>query len=55
MEELEQRMQRLEGHQHRLQDAVADQLKRADAIIEDLVAAQENLRRRIETLERSGS
>jgi hypothetical protein len=45
-------MQRLERHQARFHEDVNAQLQRSDAVIEDLVAAIEGLRRRLEALER---
>lgn len=51
VEALNTRMSRLEGHQQRFQDDTMMHLRRADAVNEDLVAALDVLRRRIEALE----
>ena len=44
-------MERLEAHQARIQSDVAAHLRRADGAIEDIVAALEVLRARVEALE----
>jgi len=51
--ELAQRMERVERHQAVFQADVTAQLARADALLEDLVAATDNLRRRLDALERA--
>jgi seryl-tRNA synthetase len=51
VQQLQQRVERLEGHQARLHNEVTAQLRRADLAVEDLVAALEVLRGRIEALE----
>ena len=48
---LTERLERLEGNQARIQGDVTTQLHRADIAIEDLVAALEALRMRIEAIE----
>jgi uncharacterized protein YhaN len=50
--ELEERIRRLEKNEETFHDAVNGQLARADALAEDLVAAVERLRRRVDELER---
>jgi hypothetical protein len=49
--QLQERVERLEGHQARFQNDVTAQLRRTDVALEDLVAALEVLRARIEALE----
>lgn len=51
VQQLQERIERLEGHQARLQDDVTAQLRRADIALEDIVAALDALRARIEALE----
>ena len=53
-QQLLQRLERVEGHQARLREEVTAQLGRADVAVEDLVAAVEALRVRIEALESRG-
>jgi hypothetical protein len=49
--ELSERVDRLERRQLRFQDDATSQLRRADAVAEDLVAAVDALRRRLEAVE----
>jgi chaperonin cofactor prefoldin len=51
VEQLDLRMSRLEGHQQRFQDDAMVQQRRTDAVAEDIVAALDVLRRRVEDLE----
>jgi hypothetical protein len=51
IDELTQRIERLEGNQARIQSDVATQLRHADIAIEDLVAALEEVRARAEAPE----
>lgn len=55
VQQLQERVERLEGHQARFQNDVTAQLRRADVGLEDLVAALEVLRARIEALEPAGT
>ena len=48
VQQLQERIARLEGNQARIQNDVTAQLHRADIAIEDLVAAVEALRARID-------
>ena len=50
--QLQERIDRLEGQQARIQADVTAQLRRADIAVEDLVAALEALRTRVEALAR---
>jgi hypothetical protein len=51
LDELAQRVERLEGNQARIQTDVTVELQRADVAVEDLVAALESVRARVEALE----
>lgn len=55
VQQLQERVKRLEGHQARFQNDVTAQLRRGDVALEDMVAALEVLRARIETLESPGT
>lgn len=48
---LDKRVDRLEARQSDVQDTITSQLARADAVIEDLIGAIEQLRVRVEQLE----
>jgi predicted nuclease with TOPRIM domain len=49
VQQLSERLERLEGNQSRIQTDVTVQLQRADIAVEDLVAALESLRARVDT------
>lgn len=51
VDQLAVRMTRLEGHHQRFQDDAMVQLRRTDAVNEDLTAALDVLRRRVDALE----
>jgi uncharacterized protein (UPF0335 family) len=51
VQQLQERVERLEAHQARFQNDVTAQLRRADVALEDVVAALEVLRQRIEAAE----
>lgn len=53
--QLSERVERLERHQARFQESVIAQLRRTDMASEDLVAALESVRGRVEALEPSGA
>jgi hypothetical protein len=55
LEQLQERVERLEGHQARFIGDVTAQLRRADVALEDIVAALDTLRARIEALETAGT
>lgn len=50
---LDKRVDRLEARQADVQEAITSQLARSDAVIEDLIGAIEQLRVRVEQLERA--
>lgn len=51
LHQLQERVERLEGNQARFVGDVTAQLRRADVALEDIVAALDALRARIEALE----